>query len=106
MFFVIHMNVNYYCNDHKLLLDVQSQVRDLNATVLLLRTEILNLKSPEPPKTTSFAFGLSPSQVNTSNESSGRRNTSYTFDEPISFVPLSPPPRRKPITRAISMATL
>ena len=98
------MIINYY----KLLLDVKSEVRDLKTAVALLRTEFLNSKSSESAnaKTTSSAFGLSLSQANGSNEFSGLRNASYTFDEPISFTPLSPPPRRKPIIRATSMATL
>lgn len=57
-------------------------------------------------ETASSAFGLSLSQANGSEEFPRRRNTTYSFDEPMSFTPLSPPPPRKPIIRAKSTVTL
>lgn len=91
---------------------MKSEVQNLNIAVELLGTEIFRAK-PQPPKASSTeasssVTGLAISQATHSNESesSVRRNRTYTFDEPITFTPLSPPPRRKPVTRARSTATL
>jgi len=91
---------------------MKSEVQNLNIAVELLRTEIFRAK-PQPSKgsrTEAFSSitGLSISQATHSNESesSVRTNRTYTFDEPVTFTPLSPPPRRKPVTRARSTATL
>ncbi len=45
----IHTIADYYSNAYKLLSDMKSEVRNLNISVDLLRTEILNAK-PQPPK--------------------------------------------------------
>ncbi len=86
---------------------MKSEVRNLNISVDLLRTEILNAK-PQPPKasdakTPSSIIGFFVSQA---SELSDCWNRTYTFDEPVTFTPLSPPPRRKPVTHVRSMATL
>jgi len=99
------MIINYHCNEHKLLVDVKSEVRNLNLAVELLRIEISKMPSTEAPKATSSTVGSSVS-VSQFNEFSGRRTSNYTFDEPVTFTPLSPMPPRKPITRARSSATL
>jgi hypothetical protein len=97
------MIINYF-NDHKLLVDVKSEVRNLNLAVELLRIEISNMPSTEAPKaTSSLSVSGAVSQV---NEFSGRRTSNYNFDEPVTFTPLSPMPPRKPITRTRSTATL
>jgi len=89
---------------------MNSEVRRLNITVELLRMEILNakLQSPEAssPKATSSVIDSSISQAAQSQESSVRQNRTYTFDEPMTFTPLSPPPRRKLVTCARSTPTL
>jgi hypothetical protein len=98
------MIANYYSNAYKLLSEMISEVRNLNIAVDFLRTEILNAKpQASDAKTTSSVIGFSVSQA---SEISDRRNRTYTFDEPVTFTPLSPPPRRKPVTHVRSMATL
>jgi hypothetical protein len=97
------MIINYHFNEHKLLVDVKSEVRNLKLAVELLEIQISKMPSTEAPQATSSTVNLSVSQV---NEFSGRRTSNYTFDEPVTFTPLSPMPPRKPITRARSTATL